>query len=88
MTIPPTENLDVSLKYNFTGERNILDFGTSAEIDLDAYGLVDLFANYKLMNQKLSVYGGINNILDEGFVGVYGYTSRGRNASIGLNYKF
>ncbi|MEO9804649.1 MAG: TonB-dependent receptor [Reichenbachiella sp.] len=88
VTMALIESLDVSLKYNYTGERTIFDFGSFSEIDLKAYSLVDLFANYKLMDQNLSIYGGINNILDEDFDGIYGFTSRGRNTTVGLNYKF
>lgn len=88
VTVAATENLAVSLKYNYTGERTIFDFGSFAEIDLDAYSLVDLYANYRLMDQRLSVYGGINNLLDEDFDSIYGFTTRGRNATLGLNYKF
>lgn len=88
LTVTPVENLDVSAKYNYTGERTIFDFGAFAEINLDAYSLVDLFASYRLMDQKLSVYGGINNILDEDFDGIYGFATRGRNATVGVNYKF
>lgn len=88
VNVAATENLNLSVKYNFTGERTIFDFGSFSEIDLDSYGLLDLFASYKVLDQKLSIYGGVNNILDEEFDGVYGFTTRGRNATLGLNFKF
>lgn len=88
INVNPMENLGLSVKYNYTGVRTIFDFGSYTEIDLDAYGLLDVFANYQLLNKKLSVYGGVNNVLDEAFDGVYGFTTRGRNATVGLNYKF
>ncbi|MEO9964601.1 MAG: TonB-dependent receptor [Reichenbachiella sp.] len=88
LTYSATTNLDLSVKYNYTSERTIFDFGTFSEVDLDAYGLVDLFASYKLMDKKFSLYGGVNNILDEQFVSVYGFTNRGRNATLGLSFTF
>lgn len=92
LTVSPIESVDVSLKYNLTGDRTVAYWDnttfTSVETDLDAYSLVDLFASYKLLNNNLSVYGGVNNIFDTDFIGIYGYTTRGRNMTIGLNYKF
>lgn len=88
LTSSPIENLNVSLKYNYTSERTIFDFGTFSEIDLDAFGVLDLFASYQLQAQKISIYGSINNLMDESFDGIYGFTTRGRNATLGLNYRF
>ncbi|WP_422362392.1 TonB-dependent receptor plug domain-containing protein [Reichenbachiella sp.] len=92
LVISPVESVDFSVKYNLTGDRTVAywDSATfsSVETELDSFGLVDLFANYKLVNKNLSIYGGINNALDTDFVGIYGYTTRGRTMTIGLNYKF
>lgn len=88
LSTSPVDNLNVSLKYNYTSERTIFDFGSFSELDLDAFGVVDLFASYQLKAQKISIYGSVNNLLDESFDGIYGFTTRGRNAAMGLNYRF
>ncbi|MEP5363379.1 MAG: TonB-dependent receptor [Reichenbachiella sp.] len=88
LIVSPMEDLNITLKYNYTGERTVFDFGSYSEIDLDSYGLLDLFANYQLLDQKLSIYGGMNNLLDTEFDGIYGFTTRGRTTTIGLNFKF
>lgn len=92
LVVSPIENVDISVKYNLTGDRTVAywDSATfsSVETELDSFGLIDLFANYKLANKNLSIYGGVNNVLDTDFVGIYGYTTRGRNMTLGLNYKF
>ncbi len=84
----PLENTQATLKYNFTGERTIYDWAGGEELTLDSFGLVDLFVQQFLLNRKLSIYGAVNNLLDEDFVGVYGYTTRGRNFSLGARYQF
>jgi vitamin B12 transporter len=82
-----TKDLTLSLKYNYTSERDAFDFSTFEEVELHAYQLVDVFASYTLLNQKLSVYAAVNNLFDEEFVGVLGYTTRGRNYSGGVRYR-
>ncbi|WP_200979206.1 TonB-dependent siderophore receptor [Echinicola sp. 20G] len=84
----PAENTQVSLKYNFTSKRTIYDWGYGGELDLDSYGLVDLFVQQGFLENKLNIYGGINNLLDEEFTAIYGYTTRGRTFSLGARFQF
>ncbi|WP_186756643.1 TonB-dependent receptor plug domain-containing protein [Echinicola salinicaeni] len=84
----PTDNTVVSLKYNFTSKRTIYDWGYGGELELDSYGLIDLYAQQSVLNKKLKLYAGINNLLDEEFTAIYGYTTRGRNFNIGAKYQF
>lgn len=87
-TISPLKDTTVSLKYNFTGARTIFDFISFSEIDLDSYGLLDVFVQQKLLKNKVTIYGALNNILDTDFVSVYGFSTRGRNFNVGVNYNF
>jgi vitamin B12 transporter len=82
------ENTSISAKYNFTSKRTIYDFGSGGEVDLDSYGLVDIYAQQHFIHKKLIVYGAINNLLDKDFVSVLGFTTKGRNFNIGLKYNF
>jgi len=82
-----TDEADVNLRFTQVGKRTVLDFSSFSEIELEAYSLIDLFAQYQLLDSKLKLYGSVNNILDKDFVGVYGFTTRGRNFTIGLNYE-
>jgi vitamin B12 transporter len=84
----PFANALVTVKYNFTGDRTTFDFSKFSEVELKHYSLVDVFASYGLMRNALTVYGGVNNLLDEKFIAQYGYTTRGRNFSAGIRYKF
>jgi vitamin B12 transporter len=84
----PVKSLNVSLKYNVTGERTSFDFFANEKVHLERYQLIDLFASYGFLQGKLSVYGAVNNVLDEEFVAIYGYTTRGRNFNTGIRYRF
>jgi vitamin B12 transporter len=84
----PARHLSVSLKYNFTGDRTSFDFAEFEEVSLDQYQLVDLFVSYGFINDTLTLYGAVNNLFDEEFVALYGYTTRGRNFNAGIRYRF
>jgi vitamin B12 transporter len=84
----PLPALAVSIKYSFTGERTTFDFDSYSELKLDSYQLVDVFASYGFLKNKLTMYGGVNNVFDEQFIAVYGFTTRGRNFTAGLRFSF
>lgn len=80
----------ISAKYNYTSTRMVQDFSTwpATVVKLDAYSLLDLSIQQQLMDGHLKVFGAVNNILDNDFIGVLGFTTRGRNFNVGLNYSF
>jgi vitamin B12 transporter len=88
LTLKPIPSLNVSLKYNYTGDRTTVYYEVPGVITLDSYELVDAFASYSLLQNKFVIYGAVNNIFDKKFTAVYGYTTRGRNASVGVRYNF
>ena len=84
----PIQNLVLKLEYNYTGKRTTFDFFSFSELTLKDYQLVDLFASYDFFNKKLNIYASVNNLFDEDFVAVYGYTTRGRTLNAGMQFKF
>lgn len=89
--INPIKSLQVSLRYQYTSERADLYFDedfNAIDVELESYSLLDLSLSQKILRDHLSVYAAVCNVLDEEFTGVYGYTTRGRNFSVGLNYSF
>ncbi len=83
------DKFSANIKYNFTGMRSaVTDFTTNDTVELDSYGLLDVYAQYAFLNKNLIVFGALNNVLDTDFIGVYGYTTIGRNFNVGLKYKF
>lgn len=89
--VNPLKSLSATVRYQYTSERTDLYFDESfnaVDIKLSGYSLVDISISQKLLKERMSVYAAVNNVLDEKFIGVYGYTTRGRNFSIGINYSF
>jgi vitamin B12 transporter len=54
---------------------------------LKHYNLVDLHIQANA-TKKLSVFGDLNNLLDEKYIDWLGYTTRGINFTIGAKYQF
>ena len=77
-----TNSTFTSLSYRYVDETT--DFGN---VSLDAYNLVDFFINHSLLDGKVTFYGSITNIFNENFQEIAGFTTRGRNYSLGLNIK-
>lgn len=86
VSLHPVSASSIVLKYIYTGDRTSFDFNSFSEVTLANYQLADLFASYGFMAERLTLYGAVNNVFDEDFIGVFGYTTRGRNYSLGLRY--
>lgn len=87
--INPVKSTQITIRYQYTSDRTDLYYDEYAiDVELSSYSLVDVNLSQKLFGDHLSVYAAVYNVLNEKFTGVYGYTTRGRNFSIGLNYSF
>ncbi len=85
LLLTPVEASSINIRYNYTGERRISPFSTDM---LDGYSLVDIALRKQFLAKKLTAYGSVNNIFDEAFVGVVGFTTMGRNYAVGLSFNF
>ena len=79
-----SENTSASLNYQFTGERIDTNFATFENENLSSFSVFDLYFSHQLIATKLKVFASLNNVFNEEFVEVIGFTTRGRNARIGL----
>lgn len=79
------DTTNISFGYAYTGERIDTDFTTFADVTLDAFSLVNLYAEHEIIPKKLKVFLNGTNLLNEEFTEVFGFTTRGRNISAGLN---
>lgn len=88
----PLENTFVSLVYRNVGDRTAryFDAASSSTVvtTLDSYNLVDLNANYTLLNGKVTFFGSVSNVLNEDYDDILGYSTRGRNYKLGLRLSF
>ena len=89
----PFKNSYFSLVYKAVGERSYYDqygnFGTlDAEVVLPSYGLIDLNVNYKFATNKVMLFAGVSNLLNESYEETLGYSTRGINYNLGLRFNF
>tara|TARA_R110000868_G_scaffold38956_2_gene136097 strand:- start:54 stop:1916 length:1863 start_codon:yes stop_codon:yes gene_type:complete len=74
-----------SLGYAYTGDRLDTDFNTYSDISLDAFSIFNLYISHELIPQKLQLFLNADNLLNEDYVEVIGYTTRVRNLRLGLS---
>ena len=93
LEVNPIKNGYVSLLFKSIGERTYFDkwgsFGTpESDVILPSYTLLDLNANYKILDGTVTFFGNISNILNEDYEETLGFSTRGRNFKLGLRLKF
>ena len=79
---------NVGAAYQFTGNRLDTDFSTFQNETLGAFSIVNLNANHVLIKNRLQLFAFVDNVLNERFTEVIGYTTRGRNARLGFRLQF
>ncbi|MEW7290727.1 TonB-dependent receptor plug domain-containing protein [Aquimarina sp. 2304DJ70-9] len=88
------EKTYTSLSYQFNTERADNDFANAdpvtfepAQVTLDDYGVLDFYISHKVL-KNFSVYAALNNITNEDYQEIFGFSTKGRNARIGFNLDF
>ena len=81
-------NTQIGLTYNYFGDREAAIFSDPYQVTLNGYNMVDLIVSHELFDGDLVFTGAVYNLLDEDFVGVYGFTTRPANFTIGVTAKF
>lgn len=85
------EKTALSLAYQFTDVRQAAFYNSSTfsteETTLDAYNLVNFFVNHQL-TESLEINASLVNIFDEEYTEIFGYSTKGRNYTLGLALKF
>jgi vitamin B12 transporter len=80
-----SDKTNATLSYAFTGERYDTNFNTYLNEELSSFSLVGLYVSHQLLSNKLKVFFNAENLLNEEYTEVIGYTTRGRNFRLGLN---
>ncbi|MBL0741009.1 TonB-dependent receptor plug domain-containing protein [Chryseolinea lacunae] len=87
-----SSHLFVSANFKTFSNRSDLFFNNNTfateSVTLDAYQLLDLYAEYKFLQGKLKLFVEARNVLDKKFTEVYGYSTMGFNAYSGLSFNF
>lgn len=93
LDINPIKNTNINVVYRNVGERTIFDrfgtFGTAGtDVILDSYQVLDLTVNYKLLDGTVTLFGNVTNLFNEDYDDILGFSTRGRNYTIGLLLNF
>ncbi|HEY9048066.1 MAG TPA: hypothetical protein VIN08_19300, partial [Ohtaekwangia sp.] len=82
----------VSVNLKTFGKRSDLFFNSTTfateAVSLKAYQLLDVYAEYKLLDGKLKVFADAHNILDKNYYEIYGYSTMGFNMNAGVSFGF
>lgn len=87
-----SEIASFGLQYQFVDKRNDAFYNSSTfandNITLAAYQLVNANFRLNVIKNRLSLFGAVNNILNEEFQENIGYATKGRNYKLGMNFQF
>jgi vitamin B12 transporter len=88
--VQATKNLYVSSNFKYLGKRSDgdFDFTNPHVVTMPAFNLVDLYAEYKILESQLKLFVDLKNILNEQYTEYYGYQSMGFNMNAGLSFNF
>ncbi len=85
------EHLYISANAKTFGKRSDLYFDmttfTNKAVGLEAYTLIDVYAEYKLKNKKATFFVDVKNILNTDYQEVYGYSTMGLNVNAGITVR-
>jgi vitamin B12 transporter len=86
-----SKNLFVSANLKTFSKRTDLFFDPvtfeQSTVELNAYALLDVYAEYKLADGKLKVFADAKNITDSKYTEVYGFNTLGFNINAGISFK-
>lgn len=81
-----TKRTNTSISYQFTDERTANDFSTfpATPVTLDSFSIVNLNFSHTLKNEVVTFFAGIENLFNEDYQDVFGFTTRGFNINVGV----
>jgi vitamin B12 transporter len=81
----------LSLSYQFNDDRRDAVFNNDTfmndDVTLKSYSLFDFYLSHKLLNNKLTVFANVTNLLNEEYMELFGFETRGRNINLGITLR-
>lgn len=91
ITYQATKNLFVSTNLKTFSKRTDLFFDpityVQSAVELKAYALLDVYAEFKFADGKLKVFADAKNITNSKYTEVYGFNTLGFNINTGISFK-
>ena len=87
------ENLLFSAQFQYLNDRDDLffnpdNFFAAESVVLEDYYLLNLYAEYRLLEKRLTIFADVKNLTNQSFSEVYGFNSLGRVFLGGLRFSF
>jgi vitamin B12 transporter len=79
-------NTQLLTSIQFVGDRD--DLAGQDLVELSSYWLLDLRISHQLSQPGVSLFGSVENVFSADYEEIRGYTTRGRNLSLGVSYAF
>ena len=80
-----------SLAYQFNDDRKDVVFNSSTfvneNVTLKSYSLLDAYLSHDILGGKMKLFANVTNILNEDYEELFGYSTKGRNVTVGFNLK-
>jgi len=81
----------ISLSYQYNDDRRDSVYNSTTfmneDINLSNYSLLDLYLSHKIIKNKMTLFANLTNILNAEYQELYGYSTKGRNISLGFTLK-
>ncbi|WCO00608.1 TonB-dependent receptor plug domain-containing protein [Psychroserpens ponticola] len=79
----------MSLSYQYNDSRDDSFYNNvtfmNETVNLKSYSLVDFYISHKVIDNCMTIFANVNNILNEDYEELLGYTTKGRNVNVGFN---
>ncbi len=86
-----TNKFYISATFQSFGNRTDLFFAPptykSTEVDLKAYALLNVYAEYKLCKNRINLFADVKNLTNSSYTEVYGFNTLGTNINAGIRFK-
>ncbi|MFA4868517.1 MAG: TonB-dependent receptor [Pedobacter sp.] len=84
--VQATKDLFISTNFKYNSKSYDADYDTGNVVNLDAYKLLGVYAEYTLIKKQLRLFADLKNVLNEKYTEIYGYNSMGFNMNAGLSF--
>ena len=83
------DNTFMSVSYQFNDDRTDAVYNSTTfmndEITMKSYSLLDFYVSHKIAKNKVTLFVNVTNLLNEEYVELFGYSTKGRNINVGFN---
>ena len=81
----------LSLSYQFNDDRRDSVFNNDTfmndDMTLKSYSLFDFYVSHKIINNKMTLFANVTNLLNEEYIELFGYSTKGRNINLGISLR-